>query len=121
MEFGAWLDEQLDPEIPKEIIAFNINIYESPFNIEIVGSAEFDPEDEDWACNEDWVPENRIIPVCDELFGKSWEEAQESIMLMAMSYLKSNLKNVNKLKSAKAFALGFVDGSLSYVKSATNK
>lgn len=115
-EFGEWLDEQLDTEIPEEIIAFNINIYESPFSVEVVGSSEFDLDDDDWACNEDWIPKIRMNPMSDELFGSSWDEAQENIMIMAKSYLESSLKNVNKLKSAKAFALGFVDGNLSYVK-----
>ncbi|MDH3997655.1 MAG: hypothetical protein OET90_02345 [Desulfuromonadales bacterium] len=115
-EFIVWLDKQLDVVIPDQVIAFNINIYESPFNIEIVGSNEFDPDDEDWACNEDWVPENRMHPVTDELFGGSWEEAQDNIIAMAKAYLVSDFKNVAKLKVAKAFAVGFVDGNLNFVQ-----
>jgi len=113
--FIVWLDGQLNEELPDKIIAFNINIYESPFNIEIVGSCEFDPDDEEWACNEDWVPESRVISVSNSIFGNSWQEAQENILLMAKQYLQSNSKNTHKLKAAKAFAVGFVDGNLSYV------
>ncbi|MBU2709209.1 hypothetical protein KCM76_24655 [Zooshikella marina] len=115
-DFIDWLDGQLNEKIPDEITAFNINIYESPFNIEIVGSSKFDPEDEDWACNENWIPRNRKMSVSSSLFGDSWEEAQENIIAMAKKYLQSNSKNVNKLKAAKAFAIGFVDGNLSYVQ-----
>ena len=115
-DFIEWLDQQLDAEIPDHVIAFNINIYESPFGIEIVGSTEYDADDEDWACREDWIPENRRIPVSDQLFGDSWEEAQECLMALARAYLASSAKNRKKLKSAKAFALGFVDGNLSYVQ-----
>jgi hypothetical protein len=114
--FIEWLDGQLSEEIPDQVVAFNINIYESPFNIEIVGSNEFDPEDEDWVCNEDWVPQNRIMPVSHSIFGNSWEEAQENILKMAKQYLYSRSKNIRKLKEAEAFAVGFVDGSLSYVQ-----
>ncbi|MCE9789959.1 hypothetical protein, partial [Shewanella chilikensis] len=114
-DFIEWLDQQLNVEVPKDVIAFSINIYEYPFNIELVGSSEFDPENEDWACNEDWVPEPRMESVSDDLFGSSWEEAQENIFAMAKAYLTSGLANSKKLNSAKAFAIGFVDGCLSYV------
>ena len=92
-EFISWIDQQLNENIPNEIIAFNINIYESPFNIEIVGSNEFDLEDEDWACNEDWTPENRHVSVSNSLFGNSWESAQENITSMTKQYLKTNSEN----------------------------
>ena len=115
-DFIDWIDRQLNEEIPSQIVAFNINIYQLPFNIEIVGSREFNPEDEDWVCNEDWVPENRIIAVSSSIFGSSWEKAQENILVMAKQYIQSTSKNAYKLKKAKAFAVGFVDGNLSYVE-----
>jgi len=115
-DFIGWLDSQLDVEIPQEIIAFNININESPFNIEIVGSNEFRPDDSDWACNEDWVPHKRNISVSDELFGVSWEQALENLTMMSKAYLSSNSTNTVKLKEAKAFAIGFVDGDLKLLK-----
>ncbi|RJG35874.1 hypothetical protein [Motilimonas pumila] len=115
-DFISWIDMQLNESIPNEIIAFNINIYESPFNIEIVGSNEFDLEDEGWACNEDWIPENRFISVSNSLFGNSWESAQENIVSMAKQYLNANSENVVKLQQAQGFAVGFVDGNLTYVK-----
>ena len=115
-DFIEWLDNQLNENVPPEIVAFNININESPFNIEIVGSSEFDTEDDDWACNEDWVPSERVVCVSPLLLGKSWEETQDTIVLMAKQYLLSNSKNVSKLKTASGFAVGFVDGDLSYVK-----
>jgi len=116
MDFISWLDRQLNENIPDQIVAFNINIYESPFIIELLGSTEFDPEDEDWACNEDWIPHDRAISVSSSLFGSSWEESQQNIMAMAKKYFDSDLRNVKKLKSAKAFAVGFVDGNLGYVQ-----
>lgn len=66
-DFIDWIDGQLNEDIPAQIVAFNINIYEYPFSIEIVGSSEFDPEDEDWACNEDWLPKNRLISVSSKI------------------------------------------------------
>lgn len=114
--FSGWLDNQLNVVIPKDIIAFNINIYESPFTIEIVGSNEFDEDDEDWVCNENWVPTARTIEVSSEIFGNSWEVAEQNIVNMACTYFNSNYVNASKLKQAKAFAVGFVDGNLNLIK-----
>ena len=114
--FFDWLDHQLDAGIPNNIVAFNINIYESPFHIEIVGSAEYDPENEDWACNEDWVPKNRMSQVSESLFGDSWKTAESNIIAMAKTYFGSNSKNATKLQSAKAFVVGFVDGNLNLIQ-----
>ena len=114
-DFIDWLDCQLDEEIPNNIIAFNINIYESPFNIEIVGSTKYDPEDEDWACNEDWTPQSRLSQVSKNLFGNTWEVAESKILSLAKGYIKSNAKNTSKLKTASAFTVGFIDGNLKHV------
>ena len=115
-DFIEWIDGQLNDDLPSQIVAFNINIYESPFKIEMIGSSEFDTEDEDWACNEDWVPENRSVSVAGSIFGDSWEVAQGNILAMAKLYLTSSSKNVFKIKAAKAFSVGFVEGNLSYVQ-----
>ena len=114
-DFLKWLDTQLCEAIPVNIIAFNINIYETPFNIELLGSENFNPANEDWACNENWVPKNRMVSVSAKLFGKSWQIAENNIFKFATSYKNSDLSNVHKIKKAKAFAIGFVDGSLKYV------
>ena len=107
MDFINWIDRQLSENIPAQIVEFNI---------ELIGSNEFDPECEDWACNEDWIPKERKISVSSSLFGGSWEESQESIMAMAKKYLESGSKNISKLKAAKAFSIGFTDGNLCYVQ-----
>ena len=112
--FNIWLDKELDENIPNTISAYCINLNESPFCIEVIGSNEFSKENDDWACYEDWLPTNRNIAVSKELFGNSWEEAQSNIESMVEGYLESDFRNVKKLKSAKTLAIGFVDGILSY-------
>ncbi|MGX5203251.1 hypothetical protein [Aliikangiella sp. IMCC44632] len=115
-DFSNWLDKQLDVEIPGDIIAFNININESPFNIEIVGSTEYDAEDEDWACSEDWIPQARSISVSQQYFGDSWEDAQKNLYDLCKVYINSDSPIAKKLSSATAFAIGFVDGNLQIVE-----
>ena len=50
-----WIDKVLDQEIPNTVVAFCFNLYEesdSSWAMELVGTERFDPEDEDWACDE---------------------------------------------------------------------
>jgi hypothetical protein len=115
-DFLKWIDKQLDEGPPPTIVGYSINIYESPFLIEIIGSNEFDIDDNDWACNEDWVPQIRSIDLSHSLSGSSWEETQKTVIKMASSYIQSNSKNSHILKTAKGFAVGFVDGNLEYVQ-----
>ena len=46
-----WLNEVLEKNIPTGIKAFNFNLYEGSedtYDIELIGSDEFDEEDPDW-------------------------------------------------------------------------
>ena len=78
-EFHEWLNLQLAEVIPEKVVAFCININESPFSIELIGSNDFDKNSDDWACNEDWVPQNRSALVSPVIFGESWKEAENNI------------------------------------------
>ncbi|MBE3871809.1 hypothetical protein HJ160_24210 [Vibrio parahaemolyticus] len=115
-DFRDWLDAQLSEDIPERIIAFNINIYESPFLVEIVGSEEFDLDNEDWACNEDWLPKKRQIEVSESLFGSSWQTAEQTLLQFTKQYVNSCCSISQKALSNKSLSIGFVDGSLNIVK-----
>ena len=52
---AAWLDEVLEQSVPEEVVAFCFNLYEdgdNSWSMELVGTASFDEEDMDWACDE---------------------------------------------------------------------
>lgn len=49
-------------KLPEDIVALNFNLYEGPYAIDLIGSATFDESDEDWACNEDFIPGLRCCP-----------------------------------------------------------
>ncbi|RYV01195.1 hypothetical protein SOPP22_16710 [Shewanella sp. OPT22] len=114
-DFVSWLDNQLSEFIPSDIQAFCINIYESPFCIEVIGSSEYTSDDEDWVCNENWIPNCRVVAIKSSLFGESWVSAQSQVVNWSKSYFSSEAQNVIILKQAKAFAVGFVDGDLEYI------
>ena len=52
-EFCDWLTHVLPQQTPEQVVAYNFNIAEcGDYIIEIVGASQYDPEDEDWACEE---------------------------------------------------------------------
>ena len=55
-EFTAWLDTALNTAPLDQIVAVNFNLYEADedyvFHVQVVGTASFDEENEDWACDE---------------------------------------------------------------------
>jgi len=48
--------------LPEGIKALNFGIYE-PYGVEVIGSFCYDLHDDDWACEEDFVPEERSCPL----------------------------------------------------------
>ena len=57
-----WLIEiDKSEKLPKDIIALNFGLFE-PYGVELIGSESYDAEDDDWACEEDFVPKQRICP-----------------------------------------------------------
>jgi hypothetical protein len=100
-------------KIPSTIIALCFNIYE-PYNIELVGAEWFDEEDEDWVCDEEFEPKQRMCPnlsIPDEL---DWEEVL-NIITTILQELNSELSNTQIFKR-KHIATGFVDGDLVIIK-----
>jgi hypothetical protein len=108
--FAGWLDQQ-SARAPEEIIAFSINLYESPFAAELVGSTFYDAEDADWACEEAFVPELRRFELPPSAFGQSWEEALKQVCAMMQRYLNQSAHGA-RLRRAVAVTVGFVDGDL---------
>ncbi|WP_349854681.1 hypothetical protein [Bacteroides cellulosilyticus] len=101
-------------KLSKYIIALNFNLYEGPYELELIGSATFDESDEDWACNEDFVPHLRRCPSLSIPNDKNWEE----VLSMVESILRDLIREMPEIGLFKVqhIAVGFVDGSLSIIK-----
>lgn len=92
IDFFSWLDEILSQEFPKDTVAICFNLYEEEDNkwaVELIGTDEFDEEDDDWACDE-------IIVFRDNLFyfemDADWEEVWESVNEIILKYLENGTK-----------------------------
>ena len=109
--FFEWLDEVLKGELPSEVKAINFNLYEDTENtwsIELVGTSEFDENDDDWACCE--VFSTRENPFVIEQEG-DWQTVEEIFEEWISDYL-ANGKLSEKMKQNEAVGIGFVDGDL---------
>jgi hypothetical protein len=111
--FHAWLDETFAGRVPANVVAFNVNLNDSPFSAEVVGSTYFDPEDEDWACDEAWTP-NRptgfAFPEEAELI--PWTDRLTEVESLLRQWLHAGSPAAAKVLGADAFGVGFVDGSV---------
>ena len=109
----AWLNDILGQKIPSAVRAFCFNLYEDwneSWSIELVGTENFDVDDEDWACDEITDFGTREKPL-------SWKEEADwnEVLSEVSSALKQYLENgscADILKSRAGVAVGFVDGNL---------
>lgn len=115
-KIAEWLDNILIQEIPEEIVAFCFNLYEdgdNQWSMELVGTDEFDEEDEDWVCEEvtDFGSrEDNMVWTS----SKDWEEVLREMTTELKQYLKKG-KYADKLKSKEGVGVGFVDGDIEII------
>ncbi len=113
--FEQWLDRALGGSVPESIVAFNINLYDSPFRADVVGSTFYDAADGDWACQEAWVSQERRFDFPAELGSLPWEERLASCKGLLERCLAGDGAAAMRLRRAAAVTVGFVDGDLEIV------
>lgn len=103
-----WIDEILKKRISTKVIAINFNLTEytnNSYKVQIIGSNEFDENNDDWACKEVFTTGNEQFQF--KLDG-GWKVVLENISEDLKSYVNSS----SKLLSYKAVGVGFVDGDI---------
>ncbi|MFN3149756.1 hypothetical protein [Bremerella sp.] len=119
--FREWLVACLAEPSASAAHAFAFNLYEPAgnpnvkFGVELIGTASFDAEDPDWACDEVWEPELRGIPIPVAYSGEDWEGCLENVKTLLVKILDGPDAAADKLKAVEAVAIGFVDGDLDVV------
>lgn len=116
--FRDWLNDILQNNRFENVKAFNFNLYEdadendSPFfSVQLIGAPFYNPENDDWACNELYSSEENlfIIDNCED-----WEDCLDIATKLIREYLYDEKCSV-VLKLAEVVAVGFVDGDLEVV------
>lgn len=110
----AWL-EAVDNPVPEGIKAIYIGIFESEngYMLHLAGSRHYDENDEDWACDEDFVPEQQYT----ELYTKGmkdtgWESILNAVVSAVSRYLETKSDDPSSPFHGKIVAVGFDDGNL---------
>ena len=112
-QFAKWLDGFMDYGF-EEVVALNFNLYEdgdAKWSVELVGTASFDEDDDDWACDE--VFSNRETPLVWEE-NADWETILSKVQEFIRRYLEQG-EYSDLMKENQAVAVGFVDGDLEIV------
>jgi len=116
--FRKWLDLVFSADVPDDVVAYSFNLFEcadesnGKFGIEFVGAGSFDPDNEDWACDQVWSPQQRAISIPIEYSGVSWEECLDNMKQLIQKLLDESSDITGKLKRKAGIGLGFVDGDL---------
>ena len=115
----SWIDKSLQEPIPADVIAFSFNLFEPAlggYGIELVGSCEFDREDEDWACEETFVPAQREMNIPTDVCDGQWDECLQIMKSKIEKYIHMDRPGAIVLTKSKGVGIGFVDGNLEYIK-----
>ena len=112
-EVSEWLDGVLETGISNEVTAFGFNLYDDGdynWSMELIGTSEFDINNEDWLCNEvtDFDTRDNPFQWCKKA---EWEEILNDITCALKEYLKSG-KYADVLKAKSGIGVGFVDGDV---------
>jgi hypothetical protein len=111
-EIEAWITQI--KERP-DVVAINIGLFQSEngFQAYLIGSNEYDPEDDDWACNEDFIPATKYIDLpCSQ--SVNWESLQSDVVDIIKGLLSTNSSTI--LNHVPNITVGFDDAELVSVK-----
>lgn len=110
---NRWLDRALSQPIPEEAQAFCFLLYEGGDNrwsMELIAASRFDPEDEDWACDEIADFGTRAAPFV-WISDSPWEKVLDGASARLKDYL-DNGQYAQELCSRQAVGIGFADGDV---------
>ena len=109
-EMTAWLTPHLKA-LPARVKALCLNLYESEeegeFDAQLIGCADYDREDPDWACRE-------LYTTGEELLGftaEDWEAALDYMLELMDEIIRDGILP----EAIEYVAVGFVDGDLEEV------
>jgi len=112
-EITTWLNSIKERPAIK---AINIGLFEESggYCAYLVGSNSYDENDDDWACNEDFIPTNKYVKLLNSN-SMNWEKVQERVISSIQSYIL-NTQESSVLKNIEVITVGFDDAELERVK-----
>ncbi|WP_420346006.1 hypothetical protein [Pelagibius sp.] len=112
----AWLGRVVEAECPPTtVIAFNLGLFETEEGCcaYLTGARRFDPDDDDWACDEAFTPSERYFPLDRTPTGsEDWGYVRQQVIEALKAFLVSDVGRHSFLAKAEAVTVGFDDGDL---------
>jgi len=119
MDFENWIKIIINTEQPsKEIIGYYFGIFDSgekKYILYLSGSKEFDSEDDDWACNDDYTPKDKYFCL-NQYQNFGWEDVLNNVVEILQNFIKSDLYYNSFFAKAKGIATGFDGGDIVLIK-----
>ena len=102
-----------EQSIPEGIVALNFGLFE-PYGIELTGAKCYDDKNDDWACEEDYVPEHRTCSDLNIPANKGWEDVLNDMAAL----LKELIRELPDLQlwQVEHITTGFSEGDLIKIK-----
>ena len=110
--FAVWANRGLQEGSRFPVVAWNFNFYEAAesWDVELVGTFRFDPEDPDWACDAIYS-HPPLFRIGREMAGHRREQGLASCIELVSTYLRFG-KEREILRAGEGVAVGFIDGEL---------
>lgn len=110
-----WINRIDDKEfIPKSVKAFNFGIIksENDYQTYIVGTNNYDTENDDWACEEDFTPKEKYLSLGAGSEKWNWQEIQSIVKNGIEEFIETRISPLTFVHKAEYLTTGFDDGEL---------
>lgn len=118
-EFAAWLARVSRRSPPRGVVAYYVGLFETPEGCTayLVGSREFDPEDDGWACDDFYAPREKYLPLPEKVDNiRDARRVRRRVARAVEEFLAAPENRDSFLARAEPLAVGFDDGDLLRVK-----
>lgn len=110
-----WINRIDDKEqIPKSIKAYNFGIIETEndYQTYLIGTNNYNTENDNWACEEDFVPQEKYLSLGKDSKKWNWKEIQSIVKNGIEQYIETRISPLTFVHNAEYLATGFDDGEL---------
>lgn len=114
-----WL-RSIDKPTPTDITAIHIGLFESEnsnYMLYLIGARHYDENDDDWACVEDFVPEQKYTDIhVGGIEDVEWEEILHTVIHIISRYVEKRAEDASSLFYHKIVTVGFDEGDLTRIR-----
>ncbi len=112
---SSWIRQLSEAEtLPQDIQAIYVGLFEGSdrYQIYLTGSRAYDPEDDDWACNQDFDPTCKYLD-SGVSTQDDWQTFEQAVVDIVRTMLDDDLTTI--LHQAAHVSVGFDGGNLNHI------